>query len=72
MASLKDYVQSIEHLEAQKEEFVQQISEVYKEAKNDKFNTKVLKKIIALRKKDTNEVKEEQELLELYQQELEK
>lgn len=72
MASLKDYVQSIEHLEAQKEEFVQQISAVYKEAKNDKFNTKVLKKIIALRKKDTNEVKEEQELLELYQQELEK
>ena len=72
MASLKDYVQSIEHLEAQKEEFMQQISAVYKEAKNDKFNTKVLKKIIALRKKDTNEVKEEQELLELYQQELEK
>lgn len=72
MTSLKDYVQSIEHLEAQKEEFVQQISAVYKEAKNDKFNTKVLKKIIALRKKDTNEVKEEQELLELYQQELEK
>ena len=72
MASLKDYVQSIEHLEAQKEEFVQQISAVYKKAKNDKFNTKVLKKIIALRKKDTNEVKEEQELLELYQQELEK
>ena len=72
MASLKNYVQSIEHLEAQKEEFVQQISAVYKEAKNDKFNTKVLKKIIALRKKDTNEVKEEQELLELYQQELEK
>ena len=72
MASLKDYVQSIEHLEAQKEEFVQQISAVYKEAKNDKFNTKVLKKIIALRKKDTNEVKKEQELLELYQQELEK
>lgn len=70
MASLKDYVQSIEHLEAQKEEFVQQISAVYREAKNDKFNTKVLKKIIALRKKDTNEVKEEQELLEIYQQQL--
>lgn len=70
MASLKDYVQSIEHLEAQKEEFVQQISAVYRGAKNDKFNTKVLKKIIALRKKDTNEVKEEQELLEIYQQQL--
>lgn len=70
MASLKDYVQSIEHLEAQKEEFVQQISAVYKEAKNDKFNTKVLKKIIALRKKEPNEVKEEQELLEIYQQQL--
>lgn len=70
MASLKDYVQSIEHLEAQKEEFVQQISAIYKEAKNDKFNTKVLKKIIALRKKEPNEVKEEQELLEIYQQQL--
>ena len=70
MASLKDYVQSIEHLEAQKEEFMQQISAVYKEAKNDKFNTKVLKKIIALRKKEPNEVKEEQELLEIYQQQL--
>lgn len=70
MASLKDYVASIEHLEAQKEEFVEQISEVYREAKNDKFNTKVLKKIIALRKKEPNEVKEEQELLEFYQQQL--
>lgn len=67
---LKQIVENIEHLEAEKKEISDQISAVYGEAKTLGFDVKVLKKVIALRKKDINVVKEEEDLLELYKQSL--
>lgn len=67
---LKQFVDNIEHLEAEKKEKMDEISAVYKEAKMSGFDTKILKKIISLRKKDKNEREEEENLIEAYKEAL--
>lgn len=63
---LRSFVQRIERLEEEKAGLAQDVREVYAEAKGEGFDTKVLRKIIGLRKKDPRERREEEELLELY------
>jgi len=63
---LRSFIQRIERLEEEKAGLAQDIREVYAEAKGEGFDTKVLRKIIGLRKKDPQERREEEELLELY------
>ena len=46
------------------------IKDVYAEAKGNGFDTKVLRKIISLRKRDYAERQEEEAILELYMQAL--
>lgn len=67
---LEQYIKNIEYLEEQKKEFTEQIALVYKEMSSLGFNTKVVKKIIALRKKDINERIEEEQLIEAYKEAL--
>ena len=67
---LKQIVENIEHLEEQKKEITDQITAVYSEAKSAGFDVKTIKKVISLRKKDINAVKEEEDLLEAYKQAL--
>jgi len=63
---LKQIIERIERLEEEKKEVAEQIKEVYAEAKGNGFDTKTLRKIIALRKKDPNERSEEEAMLDLY------
>jgi uncharacterized protein (UPF0335 family) len=63
---LRSFVQRIERLEEDKANIAHDIREVYSEAKGEGFDVKVLRKIISLRKKDPQERREEDELLELY------
>jgi len=63
---LKAFVERIERLEEEKQAIAGDIKEVYAEAKGNGFDTKVLRKIIAIRKQDHNERMEQQALLELY------
>ena len=63
---LRSFIQRIERLEEDKKGIADDIKEVYGEAKGEGFDVKVLRKVIALRKKDPEEVAEEEELLELY------
>lgn len=65
---LKSIAQRIVNLEAEKKTIGDDIKEVYAEAKANGFDTKVLRKAIALAKRDPNEVAEEAAILELYQQ----
>ena len=60
------FVERIERLEEEKREVAEQIKEVYAEAKGTGFDTKILRKVISLRKKDVEERQEEAALLELY------
>lgn len=63
---LRAIVERIERLEEEKKEVAEQIKEVYAEAKGNGFDTKTLRKIVTLRKKDTEEREEEEALLDLY------
>jgi uncharacterized protein (UPF0335 family) len=67
---LKSIVERIERLEEEKKTIAADIKEVYAEAKGNGFDTKILRKVISLRKKDANEREEEESMLELYLQAL--
>ncbi|MDH3659963.1 MAG: DUF2312 domain-containing protein [Alphaproteobacteria bacterium] len=63
---LKNFIMRVERLEEDKKGIADDIKEVYGEAKGEGFDVKILRKVIALRKKDPEERAEEDELLELY------
>lgn len=63
---LKSIVDRIELLEEKKAAVAEDIKEVFKEAKGNGFDPKVLKQVLALRKKDASKRAEEQALLSVY------
>ena len=63
---LKSFIERIEHLEEEKAEVAANIKEVYSEAKSRGFDTKVLRAVIARRKKDAETVAEFETILQLY------
>ncbi len=63
---LKAIIERIERLEEEKKEVAEQIKEVYAEAKANGFDSKTLRKVVALRKKSTDERQEEEAMLDLY------
>lgn len=63
---LKAFVERIERLNEEKADIQEGIKEVYAEAKGNGFDTKVIRKIIATRKRDPSEVQEEEAVLDLY------
>lgn len=63
---LRAFIERIERLEEEKSAIGGDIKEVYAEAKGNGFDTKVLRKIVAVRKMDANERMETEALMELY------
>lgn len=63
---LRSIIERIERLEEDKSEVAADIKEVYAEAKGNGFDTKALRKLVALRKKDRDKAMEERAILELY------
>lgn len=67
---LLDLVERIEAVEEDMRKLRADRSEVYAEAKALGFDTRVMKKIIALRKRDATDVAEEEALMETYKRAL--
>jgi uncharacterized protein (UPF0335 family) len=63
---LKSFVERIERLEEEKKGIADDIRDVFAEAKGQGFDTKVMRQVIRLRKKDAAERQEEEALLDLY------
>ena len=63
---LRAFVERIERMEEEKKAIADDIKEIYAEAKGNGFDTKVLRKIVAIRKQDHAERMEQEALLELY------
>ena len=68
---IKQTVAKVENLEEQKAQILQDISEVFKEAKSQGLDVSVLKQLIRQRKKKREKLAEEEELLEIYKRALE-
>ena len=65
-AELRSFIERFEHLDAEKKAIADQQKEVMAEAKGRGYDTKVIRKVIALRKRDRNELAEEEAVLEMY------
>ena len=63
---LKSVVERIEKLNEDLAGIKADIKEIYKEAKDDGFDVKALKDIIKMRKKDKDELAEQDEIVRLY------
>ncbi|MBC8129938.1 MAG: DUF2312 domain-containing protein [Rhizobiaceae bacterium] len=67
---LRAFLERIERLEEEKKTIADDIKDVYGEAKGRGYDTKVIRKIVSLRKQDVNERQEHEAILELYLQAL--
>ncbi|MDF1778276.1 MAG: DUF2312 domain-containing protein [Rhizobiaceae bacterium] len=63
---LRAFVERIERLEEEKKTIADDIKEVYGEAKSMGFDTKVLRKVISIRKLDQNDRMEQEAILDTY------
>lgn len=63
---LRQLIEKIERLEEEKAAIAADIREVMAEAKTQGFDTKIIRKILGLRKMDGEELAEQEELMTLY------
>lgn len=63
---LRQFIEQFEQLEAEKKDIAERQKEVMAEAKARGYDTKVMKKIVALRKRDRDDIAEEEAILEMY------
>ena len=63
---LRQFIERFEQLDAEKRDLSEQLKEVMAEAKGRGYDTKVLRKVIALRKRKPDDIAEEEAVLEMY------
>ena len=63
---LRQLIERYEHLEAEKKDIAAQQKEVMAEAKGRGYDTKAIRKLIAMRKRDKDDLAEEEAVLEMY------
>ena len=67
---IRAFIERFERLDAEKKDISDQQKEVMSEAKGRGYDTKVLRKIVGLRKREPQEISEEEAVLELYKEAL--
>lgn len=63
---LRQFIERFEQLESEKKDVTEQQKELMAEAKGRGYDTKVMRKVIAMRKRKPDELAEEEAVLELY------
>lgn len=63
---LRQFVERYERLEAEKKDIAEGQKEIMAEAKGRGYDVKVLRKIVAMRKRDADDLAEEEAILEIY------
>ena len=69
-AELRQFVERYERLDQERRDLADQQKEVMAEAKGRGYDTKILRRIVALRKRDRDDIAEEEAVLELYKEAL--
>ncbi|PZX19780.1 uncharacterized protein (UPF0335 family) [Palleronia aestuarii] len=67
---LRQFVERIERLESEKKDISDQIREVYAESKGRGYDQRALRAIVSLRKKDKDDVAEQEAVIDLYKEAL--
>ena len=63
---LRQFIERFEQLESEKKDVAEQQKELMAEAKGRGYDTKVMKKIVALRKRKPDDIAEEEAIMEMY------
>lgn len=63
---LRQFIERFEQLESEKKDVNEQQKELMAEAKGRGYDTKVMKKVIALRKRKPDEIAEEESIMDMY------
>ena len=63
---LRQFIERFEQLESEKKDTAEQEKELFAEAKGRGYDPKVMRKVIALRKRKPEEIAEEEAVLEMY------
>ena len=69
-AELRAFIERIERLAAEKKGLADQQKEVFAEAKGRGYDTKIIRRVIALRKREPDDIAEEEAVLEMYKEAL--
>jgi len=67
---LRQFIERAAQLAAEKRDIAEQEKEVFAEAKGRGYDTRVLRKVIALRRRKPDDIAEEEAVLEMYKQAL--
>lgn len=67
---LRQFIERIGRLDAEKKDLAEQHKEVMSEAKSRGYDTKILRKVIALRKREPDDIAEEEAVMEMYKEAL--
>lgn len=67
---LRQFIERFERLDAEKRDIADQQKEVMAEAKGRGYDTSVLRKVIAIRKRDAADLAEEEAVLDMYKEAL--
>ena len=65
-AELRQFIERYEQLEAEKADIAGQLKELMAEAKGRGYDTRAMRKLIALRKRKPEDIAEEEAVLDLY------
>ena len=67
---LRQFIERIERLDAEKKDIAEQQKEVMAEAKGRGYDTKVLRKLISIRRRNADDIAEEEAIMEMYKEAL--
>ncbi len=67
---LRSFIERIERLEEERKSLGADLRDVYSEAKSAGFDTKIMRQIVRIRKLDSADRQEQEELIDLYKQAL--
>lgn len=63
---LRQFIERFEQLDAEKKDVADQQKELMAEAKGRGYDTRIMRKVIALRKRKPDDIAEEEAVLEMY------
>ena len=63
---LRQFIERFERLEIEKKDISDQQKEVMAEAKSRGYDTRIMRKVVSLRKRDLDDVAEEEAILTMY------
>ena len=67
---IRSFVERIENLNIEKNEISEQQKDVFDEAKSRGYDTRILRKVVSMRKRDPQDLSEEEAILEIYREAL--